>query len=173
MEKARSLMKAAFPLMHNKINMMGRGTKGKADKELKDALMSFAEIVGWMCDTKEKRMLRRAAVSTQTTGNLNCTNKRSLKQKASGRKSVSTQWSNTLMDYSSVFADRQHVANKPDANAGETCKTAALAGNWAGTGASSCTTPRGETGSFSDFNPLPHTSSIINWLESESTAQTH
>lgn len=90
MEKARSLMKAAFPLMHNKINMMGRGTKGKADKELKDALMSFAEIVE-MCDTKEKRMLRRAAVSTQTTGNLNCTNKRSLKQKASGRKSVSTQ----------------------------------------------------------------------------------
>lgn len=41
--------------MHNKINMMGRGTKGKADKELKDALMSFAEIVGWMCDTKDKR----------------------------------------------------------------------------------------------------------------------
>lgn len=73
------------------------------------------------------------------------------------------------MDYSSVFADRQHVANKPDANAGETCKTAALAG----TGASSCTTPRGETGSFSELNPLPHTSSINNWLESESTAQTH
>lgn len=91
-----------------------------------------------------------------------------------------------LMDYSSVFADRQHVANKPDVNAGEhllylltsfaenaTCKTAALAGNWAETGASSCTTPRGETCSFSDFNPLPHTYSIINWLESESTAQTH
>lgn len=52
-------MKAAFPLMHNKINMMGRGTKGKADKELNDALMYLQKLWGG-CMTQR----RNAAVST-------------------------------------------------------------------------------------------------------------
>lgn len=87
------------------------------------------------------------------------------------------------MDYSSTFADHQHVVNKHHANTGGDapylltsfpenviCKTPALGGNVGNPFDQLLLSMMGNS-LPSCFNPLPLTSSIINWLESESTEQ--
>lgn len=115
-------------------------------------LDTFYQMLVWMCEKVESSSLKTA------------------------------QLCNKFMDYSSTFADRQHVVNKHRANAGGhmpylltsfpenvICKTPGNGGNrfyqllrsTLGNSLLSC------------FNPLSFTSSIINWLESESTEQTN